>query len=470
MTPGFSDALRSRGPQMAVLILLLSLACALTAIQDFGNRALTRTSEDMVVMGYNLFRHGTLSLDQSESRSPRPTAKREPLYPLLIAAVLSLDSNSKALGYACLVGAQPACHGALYRIKLLNVALLLATAWLAAALCFHLTASVWLAGVAFMLVGFSIRLSDYAAHILPECLAALLLLCVSVLVRNLATRDRLSFYALAGLCLGALVLTKAVFLYLWVLLAAGLLLRGRRNFGGLLVFLLAYATVTGGWMVRNQAAVGEWLVSERGGRVLGIRAEYNRMTPGEYGAALLYWNPLFGRQRAPQLVASENLVRLDRRNPAGFYRRGKVERIQRIADATGLQGAALDAALREDAYRQIREHALRHLWLTPLMAYRGLFVEQGWELRPLAGISIKAQLSAFAGLILFFACFRVTWRALRRRESALLLFLLPSAYLFFLNAFATHNITRYNLPMIPVLVVCVVLVLAERRRRPEVAR
>ncbi len=221
----------------------------------------------------------------------------------------------------------------------------------------------WLPHVAFLLVTQSLLGLQASDSFLTEIPAAALMVTVSCLGVLTLARGRVLHGGLLGLALAALALTKIVFLYFWPLVVAGLiaadLLRGtfgRRTMHLAGVFLVAHFLPIGGWMARNFVQFDEFSVQApdnlRVKEVLRLRVAYNSMRNDEFAAGFWYYTPY----RLDLGIPKRSWERLRRANENGFRR-------------TGL-GSRLDAPEIE-----LLADPWRHLKLSTLMAWRGLFVQ-----------------------------------------------------------------------------------------------
>ncbi len=197
-----------------------------------------------------------------------------------------------------------------------------------------------------------------------------------------------------GAVIGALVLTRAAFVYVavpYVLLLSGLLWWGQRSSVGsvvaarrvgvwVLAGLVGFGVVVGPWAARNVVVFGDPGVAERGGQVLHIRATKNTMDGYQHRGAWVYWAPL---PLQPPLAALLRVERDDFRlgrplsvlarydadaRGESFYRIAKQEIDDRAAElaAAGLDtrvawrvaeeefGAAAISALRSHPYAFVR--------------------------------------------------------------------------------------------------------------------
>ena len=461
-------------------------------------------------IAFNVARHGVFhdARDSAPERAAEePYSRREPGYPLYLAAVFASSPEFAAVpSWECVE--DPDCeaaaplHERVWRLTSLLGAAAVAVAFLAT---FVLTRS-WTvaAGIG---GGWSLLLTPLVlTRDVPSFLAGLFLLVHATLAARTWRKPRIATGVLSGLALGLLVLTKAVFQY-WLAgvalaLAAGLWLdadRRRTLAPACAALVLAAWALTLPWMARNAVEVGHFGISGRGGEVLALRAEYNRMTWPEIRGAFAYYLP--ASLSTPSSVPFHGLralamrwlepetfgyARFDHDNPRGFYRLGMdmagdaAERADRIAPGWRSGGQATrDAVLKRAAADLIREDWLKHMALTLVFAERGAEFRLdgcntltdpadqrfgrllGWPLGPACRIARYGTvlLLPFAGLLAVLA-----WR---RRDASLALLLLPVAYAYGAHAAATHFHPRYSLPLVPVLVVATALAVHELAPRAD---
>ena len=498
--------------QIAVAVAAAFALCAIALswpVADLGPpRSSDRTQYERIA--FNLARHGVFHDTWQESvrelAAEQPYSRREPGYPLYLAAVFAFSPEFATVGHGCVD--DPDCEAAaplrerVWRLTFLLGAAAVAVTFLAT---FVLTRS-WTVATAFG--GLSLLLTPLVLiRDVPSFLAGLFLLVHATLAARTWRQPRIATGVLSGLALGLLVLTKAVFQY-WLAGVALVLVAGlwrdadrRRTLApACAALVLAAWVLTLPWMVRNAVEVGHFGISGRDGELLAIRAEYGRMTWPELRGAFAYYLPdvdppsdqifPFRRARAFAMRWLEpdhfGYVRMDRANPRGFYTRARrdgdvVERADRISLAPGWRQSlvARDAVLKRAAVDLIREDWVKHAALTLVFAERGLAFPTagcstlidpaahrfgtpiGWAVGSVCRLAREGTLLVwpFAGLLAFLA-----WR---RRDVSLALLLLPAAYSFGIHAAATEYIARYSLPLLPVLVVATALAVHElvRARR-----
>lgn len=415
-------------------------------------------------MAYNLVHHGVMSIDtETDPEALRPSRYREPLPVLVIAAFLVAFEDE--LGNQSLFDLSDGKGAKLLKYSnLLWGALLLAVVALST---WHLTGSRWMAGWAILLSYWPLNL--HYDELYTEVPAAALIALVSYLCwRALLLRRRWLFFAL-GLSFGALLLTKASFLY--VAMALVMIYIGAELYFGRTperrrALLVAVVTTIAGtvvllapWMIRNQIELGSPNIADRGGAVLMTRAVKNGMTWHEYiGSFYVYapypLRPLTGwltGHKPRDLEAGGDLERLRRRANEGdllaaeegriedcisYYYRAKAMRAPLVAKLTA-EGhpnpiPEADAMLQDEAIRMILADPLKHIAMIVPFIYRG-------------------------ALFMFpFFCFMLFY-AWRRRDGPLAAFVLPSLGLIGFYGVFSHFIPRYADPSAPVVAVCIVV-------------
>ena len=334
-------------------------------------------------MAWNLWHYGVMSRVADHGVPPKPTWRREPLYPALLAGVLWLRADPAAADIGCIFAARKECRPLIRALKQLNVLLLLALAGAAFLASREILGRGVLAWLAYGLVAangvFWSLLDDFRT----ETATALALLLASLFLHRIALGSRRAADVLgAGASFGALMLVKAIFFYagaalvplaIWIGLRPGERERALRLAAAL---ALAYG-IAGVWMARNAAHGGPFRIAEDRA-VLAIRAEYDTMSWREWSAAWLYYARPFppARWALERGFAPEDWARLERKNRAGFYLRAKRD-VGAAAERLGFperpKPAALEAAAREVILANLPMHvavtgSARGAGLLPLRA------------------------------------------------------------------------------------------------------
>ena len=457
------------GWKRAVALLLTALLVASWTTHITTSRV-DKDSAQSVLMAVNLARTGVMSLDEAPPYTP--SDYREPL-PIAVSAV-GVRVIDAILGPA---ETQAYFSGERLRyLKFQNILWLglvcVGVFWavnLATGSAPFSFAGLLLAGVVFSANSWAAGMLDDLYTDLPG--GAVLVLASSAFAAAL-TRRRARDCWIAGLLFGALVLIKAAVLYVFVGLigllgCVFLLYRSRVELRSALQSLglisLGLLVVVLPWMTRNWVAVGSFQVAQRGGVVLMVRAVKDLMTPEEYLGSFYVWAP--GKLREPvgrllgfgpqDLQRGGRLQHLNRSSDSNFaeddiraeqqgrpdqaiayYRKGRAERIrlqrELAAAHTPHADVAADRLLQKEAMGIIMAHPLKHLAATIPFLWRG---------------ATFAFPMLLVGMVV----------ALHRRRYDCALLALPALGLILFYALLSHFISRYSLPVRPVLVALAVI-------------
>jgi 4-amino-4-deoxy-L-arabinose transferase-like glycosyltransferase len=427
-------------------------------------------------MAYNLKQHGVISHHRTEREIPRPTYRREPLYPILLAGfLLPYGGNDlKQGGPACFLEAGT-CPGLIRYLKTLNILLhillAVATGWAAYMLTARRVPAVAATICLALYTGFIAESNLFYS----ETLAALFLLLTSTLLYLAFFDKRPRLYASAcGVALGLLLLTKAAFYYILVVLLVLLaVLSVMRLFGFLrwsivgrwaLIAGIAWSVITP-WMIRNHHITGQWKISGRGGEVLSIRAQYDTMPWSDYPNAYYYFTPMTSERWMRTAAGEDAYARFDRGNTNSYYRTAKQRR-----GAAHILAEREKRSLTEASLEIIGRNFAKHIALTAAFAWRGAFMKSNMRNQPLPPALVGIS-TAISVTLVPVAIIMTIWAGLRRRFE-LWLFLLPAYFSYAFHAFLTHYIPRYSMPLIPVLIITL-LICAQwslRRARPSPRR
>ena len=183
-------------------------------------------------LGQNLAIHGVFTEYKGDSSQPRPTAIREPFYPLVIAGAVLVDARLRDVPVDALLKGDPAYAKNFDLLRYLNVAAIVSTALILFSLLREVSrdwTAPWI-GMAFMLL--NIKSQDSMSYIISDYLAMLLATAVAwSFFFALGRRAGWPFF-IPGLLLGLLALTKTVFLFyaaVAMVVGVGLFLFGRTN-------------------------------------------------------------------------------------------------------------------------------------------------------------------------------------------------------------------------------------------------
>jgi hypothetical protein len=463
-----------------LVIAFSAIAFAANSSDQLKTSAIRTDSAQNTAMAFNLSRHGIISGSSAADPSAlSPTNHREPFPPIIHAFYMSLHPK---LSTAESVKELTERGETARAVKGINVGWVFIVLLLTGVLTFKPTRSVPLSVLSMYLVYAFMASKKYMDGLPTELPAAALLLCSALTIIWAVEKQSIGFFALYGLSLGLLVLTKAVFFYIGMValpfVAVLLWLRRRWPLQAValrigVAALIAVAIVLP-WMLRNQVRIGHFELSGRGPLVLLVRAHLSDMSDTEwrgsfyaYGSSLAQaiLGPLQGFTEA-DLDEGGRLERLTRRandendrraeragNPqqaVSYYRTARAERTKLIQEfrAQGVDepGRAADEVIMDRAVSMIRSNPIGHLRTTLSFAWRGI-----WAFDSSSPIG---DLVNFMSWIAFVA-FAIRW-AIKRDSLWLSSVMLPVGMLLF-YAVASHNLSRYNGPLIPFFAICLVL-------------
>ena len=101
-------------------------------------------------------------------------------------------------------------------------------------------------------------------------------------------------------------------------------------------------------------------------------------------------------------------------------------------------------SFKKRALNEIFSNPLKHLAVTIPVALKGMYVLDDAD-------SPAGNAVCLMNFLLFFSLFFLFIKAIVHKNTAVTAFLLPAVFSFLFYSFLTHNITRYNVPLIPVL-------------------
>lgn len=462
-------------PRRRVLILGGVIGLVMTLwVGALTDRSVGADAGQNLRMAWNLARHGVLST--GDAGRPAPDMFREPLTPLITAAIISVSETvaGPASFEAWNSGAR---IEALKSQNLLWLLLLYTSVWLAAR---RLGGSVVTGAAALLLVsGFAFAFRSELLDSLGTDLAAAALLTAAATLTLGAWQDRdWRRWLGAGAVFGLAVLVKASLLYVTVGLGGALLLLaawrkrgwpGDRVGVGVILLLTATALVITPWTARNHRLFGTPAVTDRGGEVLLLRSYEDQATAAEYAGVWCAYSPgrlqvtvcrLTGVSGA-DLQPGGALGRFSRKPPAdygpiravaaaktrpvpgeSFYYQAKARYLV-LVDRYAGEIAPLTAADREakrEAIALIAANPGGHLAMTPAFLWRGL-----------GGLTVVLGVIGLAAFL--------------RKRDDLLVFLLPFVGLGLFMALFSHFIPRYAWPMIPAACVALPLIAEAVLRR-----
>jgi hypothetical protein len=397
-------------------------------------------------IAYDLERHGVFSsgiFDRTDSTrdAPAPGMFFVPGYPLLVLAVMQVDSRFGEAVRCSVEGNHGArdertCEDYALPMHLAH-AFLLALAVLAIAAAaeriFERRPVFWLAG-GLATASFAATPEDLFSFMMTESMTVALSSAVMLCALLAWQTSRARTFALTGLLLGLLCLTRPSFLVLCPLLVILSLLHGlwlspkpdRRLARGILAFLAVFLVVVGPWIVRNKLSVGKWgLTEEYAAAALIERFAYNSLTAGEFVRLFAYCVPGIGDLAFDKADPNGAMRRFVYHTPDSIFHAGRGRR-----DTLLQQHVRLDPIISQIARDELRTNWWRHLLVSLPIGWCGAWVGGLWALLTLPLFAI--------------ACVQTA----RMRKPYLLLYAMPALAMLGLHALLANESTRYNLSLI----------------------
>lgn len=481
-----------RRKSLNILYTILFILLTFSVIYNFSQLAADIGEDEeldtFLIMALNLYKNSTISLEKTDRPNPLPTSFWEPAYPVYLYFCMALNPIiGRNVGFDKL----RKDRNLITFLKYLQIPILITISLCTAYIVRITTGNILLAFVGLIMTGFSPSLMRSLISFYSEAFAALILLCVAICLYKVFEKKKIIYYFLLGFALGCLVLTRAQFIYCIVFILC-LLFYGaykkvfenkKRFFIGLTTLVAIYSLIVGGWIMRNYIHFKLLKISERGPIVLLTRSEKNLMNIKEFFGSFFYWTwdgllfcysthdnyskekgviGFINKKRAEikdflnlSELIKEGAVfeRLNRNNNSSFTsaawnKYSKIE--QKYAESSNSK-YLIEKETEELAKDQIFAHPIRHILATLPFAWRGIFFEVAVRSKYFPPFELLSIMLMIISVIYFPALFFITFVSLKDKIWPLLAFSLPALYLFAVNSFLTHNLPRYNIPLMPIL-------------------
>jgi hypothetical protein len=470
-----SKSLEKRFFPVVLLVIIVFLCWMLDT--TLTESPIRKDARQNLQAAYNVSEWGVFSITASASGKPPADNYREPVTPYVTSLLIGLyKKNDPALTFEDL--SEGTLCLAVKRINILWAFFLLLGS---SVLVVFFTRSPMLAAFPVCLIWLAfLRNPAYIDTIGTEIPTAAVMVWTSVaLIGSLRSGRGMHFLGTA-LLFGMLCLTKAVFLYLTVPVVLIIFFctftdsyfSKLRAISAGVVFMVGVTITVGPWLSRNYNQLGSATLTLRGGSVLYGRTRLNTMTMDEVIAGMYLWGPGAYKTMVKNTVLEMSTddfeeggrgVRLNRSADSSFAKRdsaaekaGKPEdaisflrqiRAERVrllkhfASAGHLNPQqATDDFLKGKAREWLLENPVRHVMMTFLFAWRGVWCFYGGGVFTVLNALCAA---VFIALTAYGIC------AGNRYITAFVL--LPFLMLCF-NALFTHNLSRYSSPAIPFLI------------------
>ncbi len=420
---------------------------------------------------YNMAKYDTNSISDEDRPGIAPDRYREPLPSFLISLEMRAIGQINQHDLACYLSPEMPCANLVKRLAAINFVMFAGMILLVYYSVLRITGSY--AGSllgSFVLASNSVFPSYISLYTSEMFAAPLVLLHGLLLYTAFADRPRPLPALGSGLALGLLILTKAIFFY-WLVLLIGVFvvaaLIRRRNLGRQLflagmALVVSASVVTGAWMLRNTAELGEFEITDRGPVVLALRADYASLISWrQYFGGYLYFTPYIGPRLAAEVLGDTVLDAFD------YNRVTATENLHHpfaVAVTNVMKETGED--LLHASLTVLFQHWDKEVALVPLTFYRGMFIggcctflsneiPYYWgstsravkdRLNLLYGFQVVVSLISLGPIMLF-----ISGRALFGEDRKLLLFCAPALFQFAFLAAATHFNPRFSVPVLPLL-------------------
>lgn len=458
-----------------------------------SNAPISGDASENFRMAYNLYKHGVLSVDNEENADMiSPANQREPFPPVITALVMHIHPGiDKSMTYASFangVNTEKVKQVNLFWIAFLLIGLVF--------LIRSFTKSQMALFTLFILVSFYFILysSNFDRLYTEFPTAALMVLSTVLFIHGIKKKNKL-LYALSGIVFGLLVLTKAIFFYLFPLVFIALFFlsyfpknpfdkKAAYMHSGL--FLLGGLFIITPWLIRNKVYLGEYQITQRGGIVLHFRAIHNQMTNEEVIGAFHFFGPELYQLISGKIFDIEDsdfdengkFRRLNRQNPNGnAVSEGRPDQITSLYAYTWAERTRLinyyshegmespphlaEARLGEEAKEMILENPIKHVGMTSVFLWRGMWCFP-YRNVPFGGHALQNfahyinNMVNFLAFTSFIGLFILGWR---KKNAAYLALLLLPCFMILLQSFVSHNIPRYSQPAIPLALLSLILMI-----------
>lgn len=470
-----------------LLAVLYIICCVVIIIYMNGlitEKPITSDAQQNLRMGYHLYKNGVLSKEGDVTKNLSPTNYREPVPPVVSALFMyihpGIDKSDPLISFE---------NGEnTVRIKQVNLIWIFFLLTGLGSLIFLVSKNPWSPFIlfGFMLIYF-IRFGNHFDVLTTELPAATMMVWTALFLVLSVKRNSHVFFLSTGLSMGILILTKASFFYLFIIIGVFLFffIPQKKRVLSICLFLGGVIVFLGPWMARNYSIYEEFSITQRGGAVLYLRALENQMTADEIKGAVYLWGPQIYRDMVKgtalgaeesdfesggkyvrinrDLESDNNAVELGAPNLAeSFYSTSRAE-INRLQTELG-QGdneasrSRVYNVMEEEAKKIILDNPFKHTFMSVLFLWRGIWSFPNATI-PLIGDSLQTYLHEVINLVAYLSLFGFFILGLVRREPVLIATTIIPILLLLFQALVSHNTPRLSEPAIPFMLLCLTLLI-----------
>jgi len=462
------------------LIILFIVFAVLTISSSATSKSPSSDDDQYITMGYNIYKYGTFSLDKDDKPNPGPTAYREPGYPTYLALMMLVNPILNDMSRSELY------EEGLKILRYMQIPLVVIISFLSMYIIVKITGNIIYGYFILFLIGSSNILEVTANHLLSENLTTVFLLLVSILLYKIYEDNKIYYFILLGITCGLLVLCKFTFMFLPIIIIILFIIsfftnwykNKKKTVAGIILFIILFSTILGGWMTRNYIHFNSFTTGGQGGIVLLVRAKKNLMSFREYAATFIYWLPGGTKINEKVFVGyfNENDFKRfndDNENSFLYIARNERRKIKgSLVESGYTEQEALvltDKIIKSEALVEIIKNPGRHIICILPFAWRGIFIETGYSYKlPGSLLTIEgASFMIILNIFLIFAFFYQFISCIKRKSWGIFFILIPPMFLFLINSFLSHNKPRYNIPILPFLVIASFLLISSFFDRNE---
>lgn len=445
------------------------------------NKPITSDAQQNLRMAYHLYKHNVLS-KAGETTTPSPTNYREPVPPVVTAFFMyvhpGIDKNAPLASFENGVNTP--------RVKQVNFIWIFFLLTGIGLLTFIVSRNRYLPFLSLLFVFvYFIRFGNHFDVMLTELPGTTFLIWTTVFLILALKEQNYRYYALSGICLGFLILTKGVFFYLSVVVALFVFffVSHQKRYQKTGLFLLGVLLLVSPWMIRNYILYEDFSITQRGGVVLYIRALQDQMTGDEVVGAVYRWGPVLyqdivgdsglgateedfeigGKYSRISRAHISDSVAIDQGRTEeieSFYLTARAEinrlQIELGSDSTEASKFIVYSIMEEEAKEMILSDPIRHTLMSGLFLWRGIWCFPNPTI-PFIGDNFQSYIHNIINLIAYVSLFGFFFVGIFKRDMIYIaLTLLPVAMLTF-HALVAQNIPRMSEPAIPTMLICLSL-------------
>ncbi|MDX1641201.1 MAG: hypothetical protein R3220_05865 [Balneolaceae bacterium] len=437
-------------------------------------------------MSYFLYTEGVLALKRDSTGTPIPTNYREPVPPIINAAFMYLHPGiSQDASLESFKDGENT-----KKVKKVNLFWLLLLQLGVGYLTYILTKNKYLPFLSLLLVLiYFIRFGGHFDTLLTELPAATIIIWTTIfLIRSAKEKNWINDLIL-GLLLGILILTKAMYFYLGLLILIPLFffMPREKRIAKAAIILGATLLVVTPWLIRNYAVYDKMRITLRGGESTYNRMLLNKMENEEIKGAVYLWSPALYKSlvKNTALDVDENeyllggkyqrLIRypvmdyhaIALRMPEktiSYHSRVRAEenrqeyKYQQMGFDSNKARLLAHSEMKDEAIDWILTHPIEHASMTLLFIWRSIWCFPNSTI-PIISDQLQQYIHNIINLISYLTIFIVFVAGVYKRNLKMVaLTLIPVVSLVFLVS-VSHALPRYTEPFIPSMLVSVVFLI-----------